>query len=73
MFALLLTLLLAGGARAAWRLTRRGDAWAGAVWASAAAVSVHLWALAGLTGTLPWFVFGLTAGMIERERLGVRA
>jgi O-antigen ligase len=72
-FAALLALLLGTGARAAYRLTRRGEAWAGPVWASALALSVHLWALAGLTGTLPWFVFGLTAGMIERERLGTRA
>jgi hypothetical protein len=72
-FAALLAPLLIGGARAAFRLARRGDEWAGGVWASALAVSIHLWALAGLSGTLPWFVFGLTAGMIERERRGISA
>ena len=70
-FAALLASLLIGGARAAFRLVRRGEEWAGGVWASALAVSIHLWALAGLSGTLPWFVFGLTAGMIERERRGI--
>jgi O-antigen ligase len=67
-FGTLLGALLLGGARAAYRLTRRGEEWAGGAWAAAAAVSIHLWALAGLNGTLPWFIFGLTAGMIERER-----
>lgn len=71
-FAVLLTALLAGGARSAYRLMRRGEDWAAGVWASALALSVHLTALSGLTGTLPWFVFGLTAGMIERDRRGVR-
>jgi O-antigen ligase len=72
-FAAILALLLVGGARAAMRLVRRGEEWAGGVWASALAVSVHLWALAGLSGTLPWFVFGLTAGVIERARRGASA
>jgi len=31
-------------------------------------MSVHLWALAGLTGTLPWFMYGLVAGMIQHRR-----
>ena len=67
-FGILLVSLLAGGARSAFRLMLRGEEWAAGVWASSLAVSVHLWTLSGLTGTLPWFVFGLTAGMIERER-----
>ncbi len=71
-FGVLLLALLAGGARAAYRLMRRGEPWAAGIWAAALAVSVHLTALSGLTGTLPWFVFGLTAGVIERERLEAR-
>lgn len=67
-FAILLCALLFGGARAACRLARRGEDWAIGAWASALAVSIHLAALSGLTGTLPWFVFGLTAGLVERER-----
>lgn len=67
-FAILLCALLAGGARAACRLARRGEDWAIGVWASALALSIHLAALSGLTGALPWFVYGLTAGVIERER-----
>lgn len=69
-FVVLLGALLARGAWAAYRLLRRGEAWAGGVWASALAVSLHLWTLSGLTGTLPWFVFGLMAGVIERSRQG---
>ena len=68
-FALLLAALLVRGARSSYRLLLRGEEWAGGVWASALGVSIHLAALSGLTGTLPWFVFGLTAGVIERERL----
>jgi O-antigen ligase len=67
-FAALLGLLLAGGAASAYRLARRGEPWAAGAWASALAVSVHLWTLSGLSGTLPWFVFGLTAGVMERDR-----
>ncbi|MEZ5392215.1 MAG: O-antigen ligase family protein [Bryobacterales bacterium] len=67
-FAVLLGALLMQGAVAAYRLTRRGEAWAGGVWASTIAISLHLWTLSGLTGTLPWFVFGLMAGTIERAR-----
>ena len=69
-FAALLTTLLVGGARSAHRLLRGGEDWAGGVWASALAISIHLTAIAGLTGTLPWFVFGLLAGVIERDRQG---
>ena len=69
-FAALLTALLVGGARSAYRLMRRGEDWAGGVWASALAISIHLTAISGLTGTLPWFVFGLMAGVVERDRRG---
>ena len=66
--AILLGLLLVGGARSVYRLTVRGEAWTAGAWAAALAVSVHLWTLSGLSGTLPWFVFGLTAGVMERDR-----
>ena len=66
-FAVLLGSLVIGGARAAYRMMRAGNEWALGVWASTLAVSIHLWTLAGLTGTLPWFIFGLMAGVIEKE------
>jgi hypothetical protein len=31
-------------------------------------MSLHLWTISGLTGTAPWFVYGLAAAVIERGR-----
>lgn len=66
--ACLLAALAALGLPASVARAREGDAWAAAAYASFAATSLHLWMLSGLTGTLPWFIFGLTAGVIERAR-----
>jgi O-antigen ligase len=63
--ALLLALLALRGAPAAVALNSRGEHWALAVYCSFIAMSVHFWALSGLTGTHAWFVYGLLAGMIS--------
>lgn len=68
-FGLLLLGLAWKGFVRAWRAARSGDAWAPAVFASFVGMSLHLWVLAGLTGTAPWFVYGLLAGMISGPAL----
>ncbi len=65
--ALLLTLGLLG-APAALRLARQGQDWAIPAYAAMLALSLHLAALSGLTGTAPWFVYGLVAAAIDRDR-----
>jgi O-antigen ligase len=66
-FVGLQVLLIFGGLRAVIRLARRGEIWAIAIFASYIGMSVHLWSLSALTGTAPWFVYGLVGGLIERE------
>jgi len=65
--ALLLLVLVIQGWLAVWRGARKGMAWSIPVYAAFLAMSVHLAALAGLTGAAPWFVYGLVAGVIQRE------
>ncbi|MBU3758319.1 MAG: O-antigen ligase family protein [Candidatus Omnitrophica bacterium] len=60
----LLVLFLGRGYSAAVFMTRRKHYWAAALYASFIAMSIHLWSLAGLTGTMPWLKYGLVAGMI---------
>lgn len=67
-FAFLVALLIIGGLWATIRCARRGELWAIAVFVSFICMSIHLWSLSGLTGTAPWFVYGLVAGVIDRER-----
>ncbi len=66
-FAVLALVLLAGGGRAAWRHSRRGELWAIPVYAGFVGMSLHLWSLSGLTGTAAWFVMGLVAALMQRE------
>lgn len=61
---LLIGLLAVRGCWRAASLNRQGEHWALGVYASFIAMSVHLWAMAGLTGTAPWFVYGLLAATI---------
>lgn len=65
-FAVLFLYLLTRGAQAAVFLCRRGEPWGLGVYASFVGMSVHLWSLAGLTGTAPWVTYGLAAAVIER-------
>ena len=62
--ALLLAALALKGLAAAMRAARRGDLWSVAAYASFVGMSIHLWVLTGLTGTAPWFIYGLLAGII---------
>lgn len=66
--ALLLGTLALAGLPAAVSQARAGESWALPAYASFIALSLHLWTLSGLTGTLPWFVYGLIAALIDRRR-----
>jgi O-antigen ligase len=75
--ALLLIILAVRGALAAVVLNRRGEHWALGIYGSFIAMSMHFWVLAGLTGTHPWFVYGLLAATVVlaarvREQSSVR-
>ena len=65
---LFLLILLFRGAASVWRGVRRGEDWIVPVYVSFVCMSVHLWTLAGLTGSLPWFVYGLLAAVIHQSR-----
>ncbi len=67
-YALLLITLAIRGGIAALRLGRRGELWAFAAYAGFIGMSIHLWTLSGLTDTFPWFMYGLVAAMIQRDR-----
>ncbi|HUG81626.1 MAG TPA: O-antigen ligase family protein [Bryobacterales bacterium] len=66
--AALLVILAAGGVWAVRGHVLRGETWAAPVFAGFVAMSVHLALLSGLTNTATWFMFGLVAGLIHRER-----
>ncbi len=67
-FAVLLLILAVGGLRATVRLARAGETWPIPMYAGFIGLSIHFWTLSGLTGTAPWFVYGLLAGVIEYAR-----
>jgi O-antigen ligase len=67
-FALLLLILFFAGYRAVGHLVRYGHIWAAGVYAGFIGMSIHLWTLSGLTGTAPWFIYGMVAGLIVLER-----
>ena len=63
-YALLLIILTFRGYKAAVSLSKQGEIWAIGVYAGFIGMSVHLWTLSGLTGTAPWFIYGLVAAII---------
>jgi O-antigen ligase len=66
----LLALLTWRGLLATVALARRGDTWAIPVFTGFFTMSIHLWTLSGLTGTAPWFLYGMLAGVIELHGRG---
>jgi O-antigen ligase len=64
----LLALLAWMGLPATVSRARRGETWAIPVFAGFLTMCLHFWTLSGLTGTAPWFVIGMLAGIIERHR-----
>lgn len=64
--AMLLVGLGVRGLRTAVRAARMGDIWPVAIFVSFVSMSLHLWVLSGLTGTAPWFIYGLVAATTAR-------
>lgn len=65
-FGVLVLYLATRGLKSALRLARRGGYWALGLYVGFVTMSLHLWVLAGLSGTSTWMVYGLLGGMIER-------
>jgi O-antigen ligase len=65
----LLYVLAWQGWRAA-RLRAPQESWAIAVYASFIAMSAHLCTVGGLTGTAPWFLYGVVAALIHSREAG---
>jgi O-antigen ligase len=66
--ALPLSVLLGLLAWRGWRTVCRrapAESWVIPVYASFIAMSVHLWTVAGITGTTPWFLYGFVAALIQ--------
>jgi hypothetical protein len=68
----LLAVLAWRGLWATLALARRGESWAIPVFTGFFTMSIHLWTLSGLTGTAPWFLYGMLAGVIESRGCGSR-
>jgi O-antigen ligase len=67
-FGILLLLLVVKGYRAAITLARQEEIWALGIYVGFLMMSLHLWAVAGLTGTGPWVMYGLVAALISIAR-----
>jgi O-antigen ligase len=63
-FGFLLLTLTIRGYSASRNLAMQGQVWVLGIYASFIGMSVHLWSLSGLTGTAPWFLYGLLAAVI---------
>lgn len=67
-FLALMAPLVLRGLRAALRFAQQGEIWALAVYASFIAMSIHMWSIDNLNNTAPWFIYGMVAGLIERNK-----
>jgi len=63
-FAVLLVILSIRGGKAAFLGTRKNRFWILAVFLSFVQMSIHMWAIASLTNTVNWFIYGLAAAAI---------
>lgn len=63
-FAVLLILLSWRGAKSAFRSSRKNRFWILAAFLGFVQMSIHMWAIASLTNTGNWFIYGLTAAAI---------
>jgi len=71
-FALLLLTLVWRGYGAMLQLAKGGALWAMGVYTAFVGMSIHLWVLAGLTGTSTWVMYGLVGACIHQaSRLSV--
>jgi O-antigen ligase len=67
-FALLIIWLATSGLRATFFLAKNGETWSLSLYTSFICLSIHLWTLAGITLTAPWFIYGFMAAMIYRHK-----
>jgi O-antigen ligase len=63
-FGILLLLLFFKGFRSTWELAKINQVWAIGIFAGFVGMSVHLWAMAALTNTSAWLIYGLMAASI---------
>lgn len=63
-YAVLMLALLWRSFKAAWRLMLVRQPWGLAIAAGLTGMSVHMWVISGLTGTITWMMYGLAAGMV---------
>jgi O-antigen ligase len=67
-FAIILIILLFRGFLSGFKSIRRDDYLPLAVFLSFLQMSIHFWVIASLTNTSTWFVYGLVAAVIMREK-----
>ncbi|MFZ5447033.1 MAG: O-antigen ligase family protein [Thermodesulfobacteriota bacterium] len=67
-FGILLLLLVVKGHKAAMILSRQEETWALGIYVGFLMMSLHLWALSGLTGTGTWVMYGIVAALISSAR-----
>lgn len=65
--ALLLVILLVRGSKAAHRSLRKNNMVPLAFFVSFIQMSVHMWVITALTGTVTWFIYGMVTAIIKRE------
>lgn len=63
----LILMLAFQGLKAAVSHARREDLWALSVMASFVGMSIHMWTISALAGTVTWFAYGLVAALITLE------
>jgi O-antigen ligase len=71
-FAMMLVLLLTKGARSSLGVRVASQSWRIAAFCSMLGMSAHIYALAGLSSTAPWAVYGLVAGGTIAARASLR-
>jgi len=67
-FVALLIVLVFRGIKSSIFLARQQKYWAIGAYAGFTAMSVHMWALAGLTGTSTWVMYGLVGAITVQAR-----
>ena len=63
-YGILLLLLTTLGFKSAISFARQKQYWGMAVYGGFVGMSIHMWVISALTGTVIWFIYGLVAAMI---------
>jgi len=66
--AILILMLGFQGVKAGIRQARREELWALSVITSFIGMSIHMWTISALAGTVTWFAYGLVAALILFDR-----